>query len=179
MLINPFELYELFLSGEVGALLSAFVNWGLLMALLVNIVNYSEPKNRPQSALWVCLVVCLSYASTSFVGRELSKYLIWMTADLITISLLVIFQLKRPKVASFYYSVLVLSANALLHVSIYIDVAFFNNYEPWWLWSFYSIGVNVNDLVLIIALTVNRDFLGLCRLGRYVRSQFDATFKAA
>ncbi|MEO2280398.1 hypothetical protein [Pseudoalteromonas pernae] len=168
MLISPRELFELFLSGEVSALLYAFINWGLLMALLVNIVNYSEPRNRPTSALWICVVVCLSYTATSFVGRELSKYLIWMAADLITILLLVIVQSKRQRIASFYYCILVLLLNALLHLVIYIDVAFFDNYDPWWLWSIYAVGVNVNDLVLVIALILNKDFLGFCRLGTSV-----------
>ncbi|MEO2267144.1 hypothetical protein V1358_07520 [Pseudoalteromonas sp. YIC-656] len=176
---NPIEMFHLYESGVLAKILANFINWGIMMALLVNIVKYSDPKNRSNSALWLSLIICLSYASTSFIGRELSKYLIWMAADLITVLVLVIVQLKRPNIAAFYYCVLVLVANALLHLAIFIDAAVLKNYDPWWLWNVYSVGVNINDLVMIIALTVNRDFLGLCRVGRYMRDQFDATLKAA
>ncbi len=159
----------------MAKLLSAFINWGLLMSLLVNIVNYSDPKNRPTSALWLCIIICISYLSTSFGTRDLSKYLIWVAADIVTIIVILLALRRRQRTPAFYYSLVVLALNALMHLSIYIDVVIAENYEPWWLWSIYTIGINVNDVIMIFALAINKDVLGLCWSGRYIKRLVDTT----
>ncbi|GAA58639.1 hypothetical protein P20652_0496 [Pseudoalteromonas sp. BSi20652] len=44
---------------------------------------------------------------------------------------------------------------------MYIDVSVFNNYEPWWFWSFYSISINVVDLSMIAIFFINKNSLSL------------------
>ena len=74
------------------------------------------------------------------------------------------------------YIVSGLIINACLTYAIYVDLYINWNSEPWWLWSLYSMGVNVVDLLMIIAIFINKDFLGLMKLkGRLFRSR--AEFK--
>ncbi|MDN3489969.1 MULTISPECIES: hypothetical protein [unclassified Pseudoalteromonas] len=70
------------------------------------------------------------------------------------------------------YIVSGLLINACLTYAIYIDLYINWNSDPWWLWSLYSMGVNVVDLLMIIAIFINKDFLGLMKLkGRLFRSR--------
>ena len=75
------------------------------------------------------------------------------------------------------YIVSGLLINACLTYAIYIDLYINWNSDPWWLWSLYSMGVNVVDLLMIITIFINKDFLGLMKLkGRLFRSR--AEFKS-
>ena len=41
----------------------------------------------------------------------------------------------------------------------------------WWFWSFYTVTVNVMDIMMLIALFSNKDFLGLVRLYKGLTGQ--------
>ncbi|ASM49163.1 hypothetical protein PESP_a0990 [Pseudoalteromonas espejiana DSM 9414] len=47
---------------------------------------------------------------------------------------------------------------------MYIDVNLYKNNEHWFLWDAYSYSVFSIDLLMIVALIVDRDFLGLHKL---------------
>ncbi|MFY8274097.1 hypothetical protein AAEU32_08225 [Pseudoalteromonas sp. SSDWG2] len=162
----------MYIDRELALLFTAFVNWGFMMALLYNMVSYSEPRKRAASPLWLCLVINLSYLSTSFLDIGATIYIVYPIADLLTVAVLIFVQNGRVKIPALYYCVFGLSANASLNVSLYVDLVLVQNGEPWWLWSLYSIGINVNDAMMIIALIVNKDYLGLCRAGRYLKAVF-------
>ncbi|SJN24744.1 putative membrane protein; triplicated sequence [Pseudoalteromonas sp. JB197] len=66
------------------------------------------------------------------------------------------------------YIILGLFVNACLTIAIYYDLYVLNNIDEWWLWSVYSIGVNVIDLLMIAVLFINKDFLGLIKLKRFI-----------
>ncbi|MGO2180889.1 MAG: hypothetical protein ACTH36_00935 [Pseudoalteromonas nigrifaciens] len=51
---------------------------------------------------------------------------------------------------------------------MYYDLYVLENIDEWWLWSVYSIGVNVIDLLMIAVLFINKDFLGLIKLKRFI-----------
>jgi len=56
----------------------------------------------------------------------------------------------------------------LLMLVMYYDLYILENIDEWWLWSVYSIGVNVIDLLMIAVLFINKDFLGLIELKRFI-----------
>ncbi|MGB2709079.1 MAG: hypothetical protein WBC41_13140 [Pseudoalteromonas nigrifaciens] len=58
--------------------------------------------------------------------------------------------------------------NSLLMLVMYYDLYILENIDEWWLWSVYSIGVNVIDLLMIAVLFINKDFLGLIELKRFI-----------
>ena len=63
-----------------------------------------------------------------------------------------------------------LIVNSSLFLGMYIDI----NYAytgSWWFWDVYSITVNLMDIMMLIALFSNKDFLGLVKLYRKVRGQ--------
>ncbi|MEM0514116.1 hypothetical protein WCN91_01450 [Pseudoalteromonas sp. YIC-827] len=161
----------LFASPELGQLLNTFVNWGFMMALLFNLVSYSEVSYRARSPLWLCLTINLSYLATSVIDVTYI-YPFWATADLLTLAALFVVQKKREQIPALYYCAVGLALNASLHLTMYLDIDVLNNYDPWWLWTLYSVGINLNDALMIIALVVNRDFLGLCRAGRLLKTVF-------
>ncbi|WP_158684637.1 hypothetical protein [Pseudoalteromonas sp. T1lg48] len=154
----------------MGKLIAAFINWGFMMALLFNLVSYSESVKRANSPLWICVIINLSYFSTSFIERSSFQYLPWALADFVTIGALYLVQKNRNRIIALYYCTFGLAINGLLHLSLYIDLYIRGNYEPWWFWSLYSVGINLNDALMIIVLVVNRDFLGLCRFGCWLKA---------
>jgi hypothetical protein len=44
---------------------------------------------------------------------------------------------------------------------MYLDIYIFGNIEPWYFWDVYTYLVNLIDFVMIVALIVDKDFLGL------------------
>ena len=142
-----------------------------MMALLFNLVSYSDHERRKNSPLWICVIINLSYLSTTFVERYVSAYLYWIAADLVTIIILSIIHKNRRSIVAFYYCVTGLSVNSSLFLFMYLDMMYFNEQlEPWWLWSVYSFGINFMDLMMILVLIINKDFLGLCRIGRFLKA---------
>ncbi|MEO2267143.1 hypothetical protein V1358_07515 [Pseudoalteromonas sp. YIC-656] len=157
---------------DIAKLIGAFVNWGFMMALLLNLANYSEPTNRKSSPIWITTIICISYMSTSSISHSYYLYPTFILADLTTIALIWLVQSKREKIVALHYCTVFLLLNSLLHAAIFIDFDVVGNTEAWWLWSLYSTGINFNDAMMIIVLIINRDFLGLCRAGRYLKAIF-------
>ncbi|MEO2280399.1 hypothetical protein [Pseudoalteromonas pernae] len=162
----------IFIFEDMAKLISAFVNWGFMMALLLNLTNYSEPENRKSSPIWLTAIICISYMSTSFISNSYYLYPTFILADLTTIALIWLLQSKLEKIVALHYCTVFLLLNSLLHAAIFIDFDVVGNTEAWWLWSLYSTGINFNDAMMIIVLIINRDFLGLCRAGRYLKAIF-------
>lgn len=156
--------------GGLAELLTVFVNWGFMMALLFNLVSYSDSVARKRSPIFISLVISLSYLSTSFFNIGYHVYAVYPLADVLTIFFIYWIQKRREITAALYYCIFGLAFNAILHCSMFIDIVIQGNREPWWLWSAYSIGINTSDVVMIFVLIVNRDFLGLCWLGASVKN---------
>ena len=147
------------------------------MAMLYTLVSSINTPNK--SLVYLATIMFFSYLLSDFLYIFKNVYLNWIFFDFATI--LIIF--LALKVSSFQssvaknYIVSGLIINACLTYAIYIDLYINWNSDPWWLWSLYSMGVNIIDLLMIIAIFINKDFLGLMKLkGRLFRSR--AEFKS-
>ena len=52
-----------------------------------------------------------------------------------------------------------MAANASLSLLIHLDLRVFDNREPWWFWSLYTIAINAIDVLIVAALITGRDYL--------------------
>ena len=136
---------DLFLADYIDA----FIQWGFLMALLYTFVSSINTPNK--SLVYLATIMFFSYLLSDFLYIFKNVYLNWIFFDFATI--LIIF--LALKVSSFQssvaknYIVSGLIINACLTYAIYIDLYINWNSEPWWLWSLYSMGVNIVDFVMI------------------------------
>lgn len=55
---------------------------------------------------------------------------------------------------------------------MYFDLYVHQNKERWLLWDIYAVSVNIIDVIMIVALIVDRDFLGLNKLKNKILSYF-------
>ncbi|MBH0010718.1 MULTISPECIES: hypothetical protein [unclassified Pseudoalteromonas] len=151
--------------------LSAFVMWAFLMAFFFNVFVYSLDVKRKTTLLLSSLIMMISYTATDYFYTWLSyyntTYLDWAIHDLITIIVLIFsFKLLKKTTTSFLYLIVGLSINMLLVLLMYLDVYVYKNNEPWFFWEIYVGFVAFNDLAMVVALIVDRDFLGLHRIKR-------------
>jgi len=134
----------------------------------------SSINSANKSLVYLATIMFFSYLLSDFLYIFKNVYLNWIFFDFATILIIFI----ALKVSSFQssvaknYIVSGLLINACLTYAIYVDLYINWNSEPWWLWSLYSMGVNIIDLIMIIAIFINKDFLGLMKLkGRLFRSR--------
>ena len=80
------------------------------------------------------------------------------------------FYFVKQTTSSFIYLIVGLIINTILFLSVYVDVEVYKNTTHWILWDVYSLGVNIVDFTMIIALIVDRDFLLLNKLKSLVLS---------
>ncbi|WP_024611893.1 membrane protein [Pseudoalteromonas sp. TB64] len=149
ILVNP----------AISFYIGAFVQWGFLMAFLYSLViSINKPRKE---AVWLSLVMTISYSSSLFIDIQDISYLQLFLFDITTIFAIIILRFFIIENLISIYLLLGLTINSSLFLGMYIDVSVFNNYEPWWFWSFYSISINVVDLSMIAIFFINKDFLGL------------------
>ena len=157
-----------------GIYLASLIMWGFMMAFLYNVVKKSSTPGSDATVMWMSLAIFLSYlVSDPLLNLSLGvdmmysykSYLIWALCDLFI--LVVIMLIAKNKSIQRYpaklYVIIGLTVNMLLFIGMHIDINMFNRFDPWWFWSFYSVTVNVMDVMMIIALFCNKDFLGLVR----------------
>ncbi len=157
-----------------SAYLASLIMWGFMMAFLYNVVKKSSAPSSDPSVMWMSLAIFLSYlVSDPLLNLSLGvdmmysykSYLIWALSDLFI--LVVILLIAKNKSIKRYpaklYVIIGLTVNMLLFIGMHVDVNMINLFEPWWFWKVYSVTVNVMDVIMIIALLCNKDFLGLVR----------------
>lgn len=134
---------------------AAFSQWGFLMAFLFCLVSSINKENK--SPVYLSALMLCSYIFGSYIRLLDNLYLNWAFYDLITIVALLSLQyfnvFKRTK--AFLFLVLALTANAVLTLLLYYDLYVLYNFEPWWYWSVYSIGVNFIDVLMMLSLVIN------------------------
>ncbi|MBD1582077.1 hypothetical protein [Pseudoalteromonas sp. S16_S37] len=98
-------------------------------------------------------------------------YLLWLAYDLVAIASLILIHklLKLPLSVACKYVLLGLSLNSVLFISMHIDRFVLLNDTHWWLWTVYSLMVNVFDLMMVAALILNRDFLLILRAKKQIK----------
>ncbi|WP_409424834.1 hypothetical protein [Pseudoalteromonas sp. RW-H-Ap-1] len=92
-------------------------------------------------------------------------YLNWIAYDFLTIAFIV-FAIKRAKVTpslSAYFIIIGLIINSVLVGFIYYDLYILGNTQEWWFWSFYSISINLIDILMIASLVINLDYVNINR----------------
>ncbi|PCC12179.1 hypothetical protein [Pseudoalteromonas sp. JB197] len=157
--------------------LSALVMWGFLMAFLFNIFVFTLDVKRKSTLMLSSFILMLSYSATDYFFTWISyyntTYFDWAVHDLITILCLGLsYKVIKVTTPSFLYLTLGLSINMLLALLMHVDVFINNNTKPWFFWDAYTFGVTINDFIMIVALIVDRDFLGLHKLKSKVLSLF-------
>jgi len=157
-------LVDLFLADYVWA----FIQWGFLMAFLYALVSGINKADK--SLIYIAAIMMCSYTFSDLLPILNNIYLDWILYDLLTITLLIaaIFTSYVLTSTASNYIIFGLFVNACLTIAIYYDLYVLNNIDEWWFWSVYSIGVNVIDLLMIAVLFINKDFLGLIKLKRFI-----------
>jgi len=146
----------MYISEALMDYVAAFSQWGFLMAFLYCLVSSINKENK--SPVYLSALMLCSYIFGSYIKLLDNLYLNWAFYDFITIVALLTLQyfdvFKRTK--AFLFLVLALTANAVLTLLLYCDIYILYNFEPWWYWSVYSIGVNVIDVLMMLSLVFNQ-----------------------
>ncbi|MDQ9093316.1 hypothetical protein RC083_17190 [Pseudoalteromonas haloplanktis] len=159
--------------------MSTFILWGFLMTFLYCLVQKSFMPNGDRTLMWISLTIFLSYLLFDpLLNKTLgidsidytNVYLIFSACDIFTliIILLITYKKKVSELPAKLYVVAGLTVNIVLFIGMHIDTIILSNHEAWWFWSFYSVAVNLMDIMMITALVLNKDYLGLMRLLRKV-----------
>ncbi|RZF94701.1 hypothetical protein EXT42_02865 [Pseudoalteromonas sp. CO302Y] len=158
--------------------LSAMSAWGFLMAFFFNIFVYAVNENKRKTTLLLSsFIMMVSYIAGDYFFSWLSytavTFLEWALYDIATLVFLIFaFLVVKRTTPSFSYLVFGLIINTILFLSVYLDVQVYKNTTHWILWDIYSLGVNVVDFTMIVALIVDRDILGLNKLKKLIRHSF-------
>ena len=153
---------EFLVSPIVSLYIGAFVQWGFLMAFLYSLAISINKSDK--TAVWLSLVMSISYSSSLFIDIQHISYLQLFLFDITTIFAIIILRLFIIENLISIYLLLGLIINSSLFLGMYIDVSVFNNYEPWWFWFFYSIVVNLADFMMLAIFFINKDFLALAAI---------------
>jgi hypothetical protein len=46
-------------------------------------------------------------------------------------------------------------------MAMQVDYAVYKNDTYWWLWGLYTVGINTADVIMVLALIIDKDFLKL------------------
>ena len=149
--------------------LSAFASWGFLMAFFFNAFVFTLGIKRNTTLLLSSFIMMLSYTISNYfftwLSVENSVYLAWALYDYATIAVLVLaFYIFKKTTPSFLYIITGLILNSIFSLSMYLDIYINENRDAWFLWDLYAFSVNIIDLIMIVVLIVDRDFLGLHKL---------------
>ena len=160
--------------------LSALVMWAFLMAFFFNIFVFSLDVKRNTTLLLSSFIMVVSYSSSDYFLTWLSiysiTYLDWVIYDLVTIvALFIVYYFIKNTTDSLLYLISGLFINLLLTLCMHIDMFVYGNQDPWIFWDIYTIAVFVIDLLMVVALIVDRDFLGLHTLKNKLISLFKTT----
>jgi|TARA_Y100000780_G_C13548803_1_gene364471 hypothetical protein len=157
--------------------LSAFLMWGFLMAFFFNVFVYTLDVKRRTTLLLSSFIMMVSYTLSDYFFTWLSiqntLYLDWALYDFATISaLLFAYICIKNTTPSFLYLILGLSINSIFFLGMYLDMYIYKNQTPWFFWDVYTFTVNLIDLTMVIALIVDRDFLGIHKLKKFTSQLF-------
>lgn len=141
----------------------------MVLGFLLNLFFFISGVSKELSLLLTSGVMAASYfISNHFISLSdigVWVYIEWAIYDLLTISSILFchyFFSKKFCVAA-YYVFFGLFINTFLYFLIFSDFYFMKTTERWWFWSFYTIAVNVVDVVMVAVLIVNKDFMFLVK----------------
>jgi len=155
--------------------LSAFFMWGFLMAFFFNVFIYAIGLKKGTTLLFSSFVMMCSYTLSDYfftwLSLKNSLYLNFALYDVATITaLIIVYKFVKKTTPSFLYLVLGLSINTIFFLLMHVDNEIYKNREYWWFWEVYMYTVNSIDIIMIVALIVDRDILGLHKLKNAIRT---------
>ena len=163
------------------------------MVLLVSFVRTSRvtkssiKKEQAHEILILSLVMSVSYAIPIpfdyiyWLSEKRSVYIPntpYMVLDILTILFIYSFVkigTNLGKLCRFYLTV-ALGVNALLFFLLQLDLLLI--YEGlkksgfWWFWTVFSYGINGSDLIMVLVLVVQKDFLGWYKLSEKIKGAY-------
>jgi len=153
---------------DFAYILSAIVQWGFLMAFLYSLV--SSINNPFKGFVVLSSIMAIGYLSWIFTNFQTVTYLDFALLDIAILVAVYVTQryFIKEKTTAYVYLIIGLSVNTFLALCMYLDTNILYNYTYWWFWRFYSSAVMFSDLCMIAVLIINRDFLGLIKLKRWL-----------
>jgi len=145
-----------------------FITWLFVFAFLYNLsasINASQKAN-----VYLSLIMMISYSSSTLFDMVFVSHLNYFYFDIATLA--AIFSYKRiskeAMPVSFYYVAIGLSINASLFLAMHYDIEVRGTLYYWWFWNVYVFGMYFTDLIMPLALIINKDFLGLLRFRKHL-----------
>lgn len=166
---------------NIGLYLATFIMWGFLMAFLYNMVKKSSFPGGDGTKMWISFTMFISYMASDPLlnitfGYDILDttlaYLIWACSDIVIF--FIVWLISKSKSISDEPVKLYISIGLSVNISLFLGMYFDINYAytgSWWFWGVYSITVNLMDIMMLIALFSNKDFLGLVRLYKGLTGQ--------
>lgn len=153
---------------DFAYILSAIVQWGFLMAFLYSLV--SSINNPFKGFVVLSSIMAIGYLPWIFTNFQTVTYLDFALLDIAILVAVYVAQryFIKEKTTAYVYLIIGLSVNTFLALCMYLDTNILYNYTYWWFWRFYSSAVVFSDLCMIAVLIINRDFLGLIKLKRWL-----------
>lgn len=153
---------------DFAYILSAIVQWGFLMAFLYSLV--SSINNPFKGFVVLSSIMAIGYLPWIFTNFQTVTYLDFALLDIAILVAVYVTQryFITEKTTAYVYLIFGLSVNTFLALCMYLDTNILYNYTYWWFWRFYSSAVMLSDLCMIAVLIINRDFLGLIKLKRWL-----------
>lgn len=153
---------------DFAYILSAIVQWGFLMAFLYSLV--SSINNAFKGFVVLSSIMAIGYLPWIFTNFQTVTYLDFALLDIAILVAVYVTQryFIKEKTTAYVYLIIGLSVNTFLALCMYLDTNILYNYTYWWFWRFYSSAVMLSDLCMIAVLIINRDFLGLIKLKRWL-----------
>ena len=151
----------MYISYTLGEYVSAFIQWGFLMAFLYCLV---KSINTPyKSSLYLAVIMLCSYVLSDYLYIVKHVYLNWIVYDFFTIAFIILAIKKAFVTLSLpaYFIIVGLTINSVLVGFIYYDLYILGNTQEWWFWSFYSISINLIDILMIASLVINLDYVNI------------------
>ncbi|MBQ4858965.1 hypothetical protein [Pseudoalteromonas sp. MMG007] len=150
---------NLLISPEVSIYIGVFVQWGFLMAFLYSLAT--SINNPQKQAVWLSLVMVVSYCLSTTINIYNFSYIELFCYDVITLFFILFLRYYLPEKRISTYLLFGLSINSLLFLAMHIDVFVRGNYTPWWFWSFYTVVINIMDVIMVSIFFIKKDFLML------------------
>lgn len=162
------------LTSNLALYLGTFIVWGFLMSFFLNLYFRCISVKTDNLLVFCSFAIFCSYFISDHLYElfdQTEVYKTWSIYDFVTLCIIYIGQrlLKTKASPGVIYTYIGLSINTLLFLFMHLDIVIFKNTTPWLLWDLYSLGVNVLDFSMIVALIVDRDIFGIIKLFNYVK----------
>jgi hypothetical protein len=174
----------------VRFLFSHLATWLFFMVLLINFVRTSiadgsnNEKQKASDAFLLSLVMFFSYASAIPIDylyrltEAKSAYYpktFYLVLDVLTIVFLFYFIKVRTVVGNICksYLLIALSSNSYLFLLAKIDLLLmyegYKELKSWWFWTLFTFAINTFDLIMVLVLVIQKDFLGWYKLAEKIK----------